>query len=1271
MLPVIPNVARPHQSRPFRLGSQARNDRGLLEELLREQDTDLKEADRVYEQHISETQRGDEFISTQSFDMDSPKKKQKPFSSIVQASADTESPLRKLSCFPDATTPTQPHNSSFLSRGFLPTSQQRMSSPISSPRRSSINDVPETEDSTDPLLMQLAVIEAATNRLRDMKSRYQGKKVRDASTQYMQADYKPLVSSASQNLLGFTCIPVRVTRSKSDVNHHENVRQLLTGDLTDTDNKQMKISAALYETILELQQSQHDLSSLCSKFSEAVTNCIKGECVIFTCLGNEIVKMGNRMETFDLDRGIVGHVNKTKVGIALRYPSSHGCFDPEVDECDEKGSDDGVYFVPLRWASRVAGVVRFSTNCESPAVLSCVSTLILHAASLIMLHHPDLAKMEINANLLTAVGDLSTTMFEDHQLADRIMESSKMLLKAERCALFRVDEEEQQLVSELEGEQVRISINSGIAGFVAVSGEGQNIPNAYLDPRFNRNVDKLTGFRTNQILCMPLKCDGKVLAVAQLVNKVDNEPFSKYDEKVFETYSSFAAVALRNFEIFNKAAESNEYNKLLLELANELGKVTLDDSAVKEKVIQCATRLVKADRGALFHADWDRSVLVGSVGERVIEMPINAGIAGAVALSGKEINVVNAYEDSRFNKKVDQITGYITETILSCPIKYAGKVIAVAQLINKRPTPSGKHQIFTHSDVVILESFGTLAGVAMRTAHQYRKETIEKENYCRMLGAVGNIVEFDMRGEVDLMCQKIANDACLLAKAAQVNIYVEDNGKIPDEPTVSSMKDGRLYHPAVIKEAMEKGRPITKHKPVGVSRDELGQPQTGQFARDVLALPVSCEQGLHKSDKSGLLAVAEFINKEEGTFNSEDVQRVEYYLRLCAFTIRNSRLLSFEKQNRKGAMELLTHTKRHKGRSRGSKSGEGKEAVSSLCRKELKVAEAAIKRTQITSFSFDLSCVAGDVQQLAHIRFMFREWGLLEELNIEEQAFFNFFLCVKKKYRSVPYHNFLHALDVTQAVFSMMCMLETHMESFTHLEKFVLLLCALCHDVDHMGVNHSFHYGTETPLGILSNATGSTSPLEVHHCNMMFGVMQRSGCDLLTPLTHEKQTDAYKLSIELILATDMARHAELLKEFTSIAYDRTLPYHRQLAMVMILKFADISNQARPFETGKKWAEKITEEFHCQGDAEKVRLGHVTMAHFDRDKAELPELQASFISNMCEPLITEIMTVFPELYVIKQQLRANRELWAEEQAASKGDPSPSTKPEILVSEQKSP
>ena len=111
------------------------------------------------------------------------------------------------------------------------------------------------------------------------------------------------------------------------------------------------------------------------------------------------------------------------------------------------------------------------------------------------------------------------------------------LLNAERSSLFLVDRPTQTLLLRVteglaERQEIRIPIGSGIAGAVAASGKAERIVDAYQDPRFNPDVDKMFGYHTRSILCLPMfDRRGEVFAVAQLLNRRDGQAFSEADER--------------------------------------------------------------------------------------------------------------------------------------------------------------------------------------------------------------------------------------------------------------------------------------------------------------------------------------------------------------------------------------------------------------------------------------------------------------------------------------------------------------------------------------------------------------------------------------------------------------------------------------------------------------------------------------------------------------------------------------------------------------------
>jgi putative ABC transport system ATP-binding protein len=126
------------------------------------------------------------------------------------------------------------------------------------------------------------------------------------------------------------------------------------------------------------------------------------------------------------------------------------------------------------------------------------------------------------------------------------------LLDAERASLFLVDPAAGQLVLRVAQDlppsgELRIPLDSGIAGAAAGSGRPVRVDDAYADPRFDPAVDRQTGFRTRSILCLPLHDSrGDVFAVTQLLNRRDGRPFDGDDERRFSEFAASLGVLLES-----------------------------------------------------------------------------------------------------------------------------------------------------------------------------------------------------------------------------------------------------------------------------------------------------------------------------------------------------------------------------------------------------------------------------------------------------------------------------------------------------------------------------------------------------------------------------------------------------------------------------------------------------------------------------------------------------------------------------------------------------
>lgn len=129
----------------------------------------------------------------------------------------------------------------------------------------------------------------------------------------------------------------------------------------------------------------------------------------------------------------------------------------------------------------------------------------------------------------------------------------KDMLHADRATVFLVDRERGMLRSKIatgNAEKpllIEIPIGAGIAGRVARTRETLNIPDPYHHPDFNPKVDRDTGYRTRNILCMPILDHRKeVFAVAQLLNREGEYAFTSADERTFAEFADAIGVILES-----------------------------------------------------------------------------------------------------------------------------------------------------------------------------------------------------------------------------------------------------------------------------------------------------------------------------------------------------------------------------------------------------------------------------------------------------------------------------------------------------------------------------------------------------------------------------------------------------------------------------------------------------------------------------------------------------------------------------------------------------
>jgi phosphoserine phosphatase RsbU/P len=157
---------------------------------------------------------------------------------------------------------------------------------------------------------------------------------------------------------------------------------------------------------------------------------------------------------------------------------------------------------------------------------------------------------------LAAPFDLDTMLKE-------VVDASRKILDADRGTVFLYDEEANELIVRVATElgNIRIPADKGIVGESAQSRKLINVPDCYADDRFNRAIDKQTGYKSRCMLTIPLiGYEDSLIGVLQILNKHEGS-FDEQDEFIAVALAAQAAVVLHRARITEQIIESEKLDR--------------------------------------------------------------------------------------------------------------------------------------------------------------------------------------------------------------------------------------------------------------------------------------------------------------------------------------------------------------------------------------------------------------------------------------------------------------------------------------------------------------------------------------------------------------------------------------------------------------------------------------------------------------------------------------------------------------------------------------
>nr|XP_025044517.1 calcium/calmodulin-dependent 3',5'-cyclic nucleotide phosphodiesterase 1B isoform X1 [Pelodiscus sinensis] len=223
------------------------------------------------------------------------------------------------------------------------------------------------------------------------------------------------------------------------------------------------------------------------------------------------------------------------------------------------------------------------------------------------------------------------------------------------------------------------------------------------------------------------------------------------------------------------------------------------------------------------------------------------------------------------------------------------------------------------------------------------------------------------------------------------------------------------------------------------------------------------------------------------------------------------------------------------------------------------------------------------------------------------------------KYKN-PYHNQIHAADVTQTVHCFL--LRTGMvHCLTEIEVLAIIFAAAIHDYEHTGTTNSFHIQTKSDCAILYN---DRSVLENHHISAVFRMMQDDEMNIFINLAKDEFGELRSLVIEMVLATDMSCHFQQVKSMKT-SLQQLERIDKSKALSLLLHAADISHPTKQWSVHSRWTKALMEEFFRQGDKE-AELGLPFSPLCDRKSTLVAQSQIGFIDFIVEPTFSVLTDV---------------------------------------------
>lgn len=722
-------------------------------------------------------------------------------------------------------------------------------------------------------------------------------------------------------------------------------------------------------------------------------------------------------------------------------------------------------------------------------------------------------------------------------------------------------------------------------------------------------------------LVHPIMLERAVVGALQVWNKKDEargpySGFSSSDEATLRAMCKELGSPCR-------AALTGVQDFTFPELASMLKEQvwSMNNSSFFAAIRQACKVLLDCDKALVFTREGERLVVKpqGNDVQALVgwSFATGKGIVGTVALTGKSVNLTDAYEDAGFDPWADQKTGYRTRSMLCMPVTARGSTIAVLQMTNK---VAG---FFDSTDKEILEMFSDVVAGTLQSMALFQELTTEKNQYTEVLNSIGyTILVLNADGKL-LYANKPVNQLLPVndsfAKNNHYSRWLVDCPVL--QADLDAVRDGRM------KRAKRKFQTLTRSSGVQDRKfdyrvmsleEEQGRCKVVLVLEEVLRRRGHADSSnpttirTENTLQTCISKLADLVSKADNEFQ-EDLESV-------ISTLKSGNLdhthvvVDKEKQGLVDYMMASDIFEGAKPRQIFKHQRKGSSVVPDPV-------VPAIELAVLRDWNLNFLEIDNEVPYLVNI---LTDSQCLKQFSVQVSVLLNFLGEIKELYshRGNPFHNYKHGVTVFQNVY---CVLTSTaaVKLYQDYEQFGLLVAALGHDVDHTGRTNAFEISKETELALRYH---DSSVLEQHHAATLFHTISKPAANIFANVEPEQKKAMRKLMIAAIIATDMSKHFTMVEKmsarFMELAEDPlgSRQNDKKEVAELILHSSDLSNPTKTFALSYRWSSALANEFLGQvREEEDLNLPVTTfMRGLDRPLVFIKN-EISFYSAIVKPL----------------------------------------------------